>query len=245
MKAFSSFGFKTGPIADLDRQFPSYLSAWDDATFRTDDDAATNYGYVHSGYPVLVLENSDGTHHEQRTFNLYPGMYFSVPGRFKLIGSRSQGIVVSREDHKGFFQIGGSVEYEGRLKYIDGCTDSLLMAPIRLGDPCVNLLYFPAGIDQTAHDHPSDRIGMILSGRGQCHYWNGSHEEVIDLVPGMLFCIHAGGLHKFSTLYGEDMRVLAYHPDSDFGPTDENHPMINRTMVDGVSAAKIEAIRTK
>jgi hypothetical protein len=23
--------------------------------------------------------------------------------------------------------------------------------------------------------------------------------------------------------------VLAFHPDSDFGPTDEDHPMLNRT----------------
>jgi hypothetical protein len=41
------------------------------------------------------------------------------------------------------------------------------------------------------------------------------------------------------------MRVVAYHPDSDFGPQDEDHPMINRTIVDGVSASKIDAIRTK
>jgi hypothetical protein len=26
--------------------------------------------------------------------------------------------------------------------------------------------------------------------------------------------------------------VIAYHPDTDFGPTDDNHPMINRTWFD-------------
>jgi hypothetical protein len=41
------------------------------------------------------------------------------------------------------------------------------------------------------------------------------------------------------------MVVMAYHPDSDFGPEDENHPMINRTIVDGMSAAGLAAIRTK
>lgn len=41
------------------------------------------------------------------------------------------------------------------------------------------------------------------------------------------------------------MDVIAYHPDSDFGPQDEDHPMVNRTIVDGVSASKLEAIRTK
>jgi len=41
------------------------------------------------------------------------------------------------------------------------------------------------------------------------------------------------------------MDVIAFHPDSDFGATDIDHPMINRTIVDGVSANQIEEIRTK
>jgi hypothetical protein len=27
------------------------------------------------------------------------------------------------------------------------------------------------------------------------------------------------------------MRVIAYHPDGDWGPTDENHTMLNRTYI--------------
>jgi hypothetical protein len=41
------------------------------------------------------------------------------------------------------------------------------------------------------------------------------------------------------------MDVIAFHPDSDFGPEDENHPMINRTIVNGVSANAIDEIKTK
>ena len=29
------------------------------------------------------------------------------------------------------------------------------------------------------------------------------------------------------------MDVIAYHPDSDWGPTDVEHPMVNRTLVEG------------
>jgi len=159
--------------------------------------------------------------------------------------------VISREQYRGLPMFVGPIEQEGRLKYIDGCTDSLLIPPVKLGDPCLNLLYFPPGIDQTTHTHPSDRIGLILSGHGRCHAWDldettGEYvEKLIDLTPGMLFTIHTNGKHKFSTPYGESMRVLAYHPDSDFGPEDENHPMLNRTIVDGVSAKHIDAIRTE
>jgi hypothetical protein len=41
------------------------------------------------------------------------------------------------------------------------------------------------------------------------------------------------------------MLVVAYHPESDYGPTHEAHPMINRTMVGGVPASQIELIRTR
>ena len=86
-----------------------------------------------------------------------------------------------------------------------------------------------------------------MSGRGECVFDNGDGEgeRVVELSPGMIFTIHAEGQHKFRTPFAEDMRVLAYHPDSDFGPTDEEHPMLNRTIVDGVSAKHLEDIRTK
>jgi hypothetical protein len=56
--------------------------------------------------------------------------------------------------------------------------------------------------------------------------------------------IHANGLHSFATK-DEPMRVIAYHPDSDFGPTHEDHPMINRTMVDGSPASLLAEIHTR
>jgi quercetin dioxygenase-like cupin family protein len=231
LKAFSHFEFGTGKIGDLDRKFPSYLSAWECHQLDVKDETSGHFGYVDQGVALLSYQGN--------FFALDPGMYFSVAGSFSIRGGR--GIIMSRENHKPFFSIGGPAEREGRLKYIDGCTDSLLISPIKKGDPCLNLLYFPPNIDQTAHTHPSDRIGMIMSGRGKCV----TPEGEIDLVAGMIFCIHTDGVHKFQTPYGEDMRVLAYHPDSDFGPEDQFHPMINRTLVDGVSASMIDSIRTK
>jgi mannose-6-phosphate isomerase-like protein (cupin superfamily) len=170
------------------------------------------------------------------------GYVFAAPGTISLRGS--SGVLITREDYKGVFSITGPVEQEGRLRYIDGCTDSLLIPPVMFGDPCLNLLYFPPGINQTAHTHPSDRVGMILSGEGVCHAWNDGVEDRINLTPGVIFCIHAGGKHKFST-DNRHLRVLAYHPESDFGPQHDEHPMLNRTIVDGVSARELPGIQTK
>ena len=233
MKAFSKFSFKSGKVAELDRQFPSYLSAWEhgEPTELCDED--THFLYFHRGGSLLFGELE---------YRMMAGMYASVPGRCMVAGA---GIAMSREGYKGFFQIGGPAEQEGRLNYIDGCTDSLLIPPVMKGDPCLNLLYFPPGIDQTSHTHPSDRIGMIMSGHGLCHFDNDGITETVELDEGTIFCIHATGEHKFSTPYGEHMRVLAYHPDSDFGPTNTVHPMINRTMVNGISASPLPDIQTK
>ena len=233
MKAFSHFEYVNGKVGDLDRQFPSYLSAWTSSIILPDDD--THFLYVDEGPTTVVWRGME--------FVLHSGMYASFPNKTYVAGGK--GIAVSREKWQGFMHIGGPAEHEGRLKYIDGCTDSLLIPPVKFGDPCLNLLFFPEGIDQTAHTHPSDRIGMIMSGKGRCHAWNDGVEEIIDLVPGMIFCIHTDGPHKFSTPYGQHMRVLAYHPDSDFGPTDQIHPMINRTIVNGVSASQLPEIQTK
>jgi quercetin dioxygenase-like cupin family protein len=234
---YSAYEFQTGRIDTLDRAWPSYLSAWEEGKLILHDREATHFGYVHEGLAVVS--------HNGRSWTLWPGQYFVLPGGLTVEGGR--GIVVSREHYHALPLFGGPLETSGRLKYIDGCTDSLLASPVRKGDPCLNLLYFPPNIDQTAHTHPSDRIGLILSGHGRCLVGEGESE--IDLVPGQIFCIHTNGRHKFQTPYGQEMRVLAYHPDSDFGPTDEEHPMINRTMVDvdgeKVSASKIAEIRTR
>jgi len=234
-------------IGTMDREFPSTLYAW------SSNGVAGQLAIAEEQHTHIGYADQDATLHCERVTGTIPinaGMYFAVPGPFTISGGR--GIAVRRHDWLGMQVIGGPVEFKGRLKYIDGCTDSLLIPPVKLGDPCFNLLYFPPGIDQTAHTHPSVRIGLVISGRGLCIYDPGAFatsnpaaSAEIDLVPGMLFCIHTNGRHKFATPYGEHMRVVAYHPDSDVGPTDENHPMLRKTFVDGVSARDLPDIHTR
>jgi len=60
MKAFTSYQFKTGFLAELDRNFPSYLSAWDrHDILRVTDKNATHFGYVHNGPAVLLEQEPD------------------------------------------------------------------------------------------------------------------------------------------------------------------------------------------
>jgi hypothetical protein len=214
--AFRSFELTHGVRIDLraDR-FPTSVSPWDVEGVELPP-GGTHFGFVQSGPTELTCSSG--------IFQLQSGIYFSVPGAARVLGGT--GLAITREGYRGFFQIGGPIEATGRLRYIDGCTDSLLIAPVMLGDPCLNLLHLPPNTRQSAHTHPSLRVGLIVRGHGACVTPECRHA----LHPGLAFVIAADELHSFHT-GREPLLVIAYHPDSDFGPTDECHPMVNRTIL--------------
>lgn len=213
--------------------------------------------FIYEGNAEVIFNDDD-------SFYLKEGMYFSFSGNlvFKkgifraiIIEVIEQSGVYAINQFKSFFNI-GKIEKKGRLKYIDGCSDSLLIPPVKLGDPCFNHLHFPQDIKQTQHTHPSDRIGIIYKGNGLCITPFGN----LELSEKMIFVIkencsgekaigldnnfYLKGQHSFET-FGNPMDVIAFHPDSDFGATDLNHPMINKTIVKGDSAKFQDDILTK
>ena len=230
-KAFIPYPLHHGLLANLSNDaFPSQLWGYDKTVLNLDA-GNTHFGYVYQGRVIL--------HCSSGVFTLKQGMYFSLPGSGTLFGECA-GIVVSRLGYNGVFSIGGPIESAGRLLYRDGATDTLLIPPVKQGDPCLNALYFPCRIHQTQHFHPSMRIGMVVSGSGECL----TADEIIPLESGQVFVIPSGGLHSFRTT-DTPLIVCAWHPDSDCGPTDEVHPMVNRTLINGVSASLLEEVRTR
>lgn len=198
--------------------FPTMVRGFDDSTLNLPDEG-THYGMVTAGGGVL--------HDQEDRFRLRAGMFFVMNGACQIAAPGGRGLIITRLGYKGLRQVGGPIEEKGRLQYIDGCTDTLLVCPPRLGEPCLNHLHIPPHTAQSQHTHPSERIGVILRGRGECRTGDGS---VFALTPGMGWRIPTGARHSFFTT-DEPLDVIAWHPDSDFGPTDENHPMINRTIL--------------
>ncbi len=225
MTNFESFHFRNGILSNLaSNAHPCVLRAWDKGEIFLPSDAS-HFLYVYEG--PAQLEAPSGH------FALQEGMYASVVDGAKVRGS-GKGIIISRSDYKGLFSLGGPIEPRGRLQYIDGCTDTLLIPPVVLGDPCLNLLHIPPNTHQTAHTHPSVRIGVIAAGRGRCV----TPEGTAELAPGVIFIIPPEGRHSFHT-DESDLTVIAWHPDSDFGPSTDDHPMVNRTIVEGVAASRL------
>lgn len=205
-------------VHDPGGELPSRLRVWDGGEIELPG-GETHYVFALAGRAELRTPSGQ--------FVLGEGMYAAIPGKAAAGGSGT-GIVVSRVGYAGVFCLGGPIEERGRLRYIDGCTDSLLLPPVRLGEPCLNHLHIPPGTRQTRHTHPSVRVGVIARGRGRCVTPEGEH----PLAPGTIFVIAPDALHCFHT-DDSALDVVVYHPDSDTGPTDEDHPMKNRTIIGG------------
>lgn len=135
----------------------------------------SNFIYVFDGRVVV-----------NNRVTLTQGMYASVNDGMAASMHAAMAMVVSQPEPAAMFTVGGPIESVGRLRYIDGCTDSLLIAPIKKGDPCLNLLHFPPGVVQTMHTHPSIRIGLVAKGEGECVTPFGN----VPLVAGSMFVIH-------------------------------------------------------
>jgi hypothetical protein len=193
------------------------------------------YGYVIQGH--LHLKTG------RKGKRIGRGEAFSVPGEFVFtIGKNTKFFVIKQEENKSMHCIIKVEPSGGRLRYIDGCTDTLLISPTLIGEPCLNALYMPQGINQTMHTHPSCRMGCIFSGTGQAV----TPLEELELAKGDIFYLATEQAHKFRTdRSGQFMKIVAFHPDSDFGPEHDDHPMVNRTIVNGISAREISNIRTK
>lgn len=187
---------------------------------------SNTYGYcTHGSFDVYA---------ENKTWNIQAGDFFSLKDHLVFMPTgddKNLIFAIERLGYRGIDMVGTS-ENRGRLSYIDGCTDSLLVCPPRLGDPCLNYLHFPVGIDQTQHLHPSIRMGIVIGGKGEAFQKPDGKREgwEKDLIKGMMFCLEEGEVHSFRTAENY-MDIIAYHPDSDFGPSDTNHPMLNRTYI--------------
>jgi len=215
---------------NLDENYPSTLTVFRSAPVNFTN-SGTHFGFVFKGTCTIAFNDC--------RYPVSAGMYFSIPGEFEMYGE-GLGFIVTRHDVTGLFYLGGKVEQTGRLKYIDGCSDTLLIPPVVIGYPCMNFLHIPPFVDQTAHTHPSVRVGVVIDGEGLCRAMGNEY----PLIPGNLFMLPTDGIHSFHTT-GSSLRIIVYHPDSDFGPSDTEHPMINKTFVDGVSASQIAEIMTK
>lgn len=189
----------------------------------------TAYGFVAKNDASLITG--------EKTLILYSHMYFCAPG--DAIINNLSGFICIKENYHGLLTLGGPTEKKGRMKYIDGCSDTLLLAPLMCGEPCLNYLYVPANINQTPHTHPTVRVGYVLEGAGYCKSETGR----FNLLPGNIFVLPPEEIHSFHT-DSNFLRIAVYHPDSDFGPTNEIHPMINKTYVEGVSLQGNNVYRT-
>lgn len=179
---------------------------------------------THFGYVLNEGKGNRACTEEGLEYPLYPNTMFAFPGAVQIVGETRMR-VFSAIGQKGLRTLTGDIGDWGRQNYIDGCTSTLQISPVMKGDACMNSLYFPENVKQTQHTHPSIRAGIVARGEGICKTPVGD----IPLSPGNSFFLPPETWHSFHTEEGKSLTVVAFHPDSDFGPTHEDHPMLNRT----------------
>lgn len=203
--------------------YPSCLEVI--AGSKTNEDIArTTFGFVVSGRAAVKTQ--------QLSFELSAESYFCIPGGFDI---DADGIVVlmSRIGYRGLFAA-GSLEKCGRLSYLNGCSSTILVAPPRRGDPIFNHLHIPNGVAQTPHTHPTLRLGVVARGNGLARGYSSTERKEWSylLTLGCVFHLPEQEVHSFYTTDpGQTLDIVTLHPDSDWGPTDDEHPMKNQTLI--------------
>jgi hypothetical protein len=201
--------------------YPSHLEVARGSSRRLDRATSTVYGVVVAASAVVSAHGFKA--------ELDAGGFFALPGAGGVEVSKDGcAVLIERHGYRGLIQA-GRIEDKGRLAYIDGCSDTVLCSPARLGDPVLNHLHFPVGVVQSVHSHPSIRLGVVVRGAGSAFGPTGGGWER-PLEVGSVFLLHAHELHAFRTT-DSSLDVIAFHPDSDSGPTDGEHPMLNRTYL--------------
>lgn len=241
-------------LSALTTMYPSVLAVFGDG----DELPLPQLVPIGTAYGIVV-DGSARLHCDAGDFTLASGAYFSVPCHVHnpspcmapTLTAHGRVVVIARHGVRGQFVL-GMLEDKGRLSYIDGCSDTLLVYPPRRGDPVLNHLYFPPGVVQTQHTHPSIRLGVVIDGSGDAfgpmpyprrhlddytrdgvEFFKAGSDLYVrhPLKTGTVFLLEEHEQHGFCTMQGQGMHVVAYHPDSDWGPTDECHPMLNRTYL--------------
>ena len=211
-------------ISARDGMYPTYSTWYNKEEKGQGIDYGTTFGYTVNGSCKIFAND--------QTWLLKERNYFAIHGQFDISELDGEVWTVTKLGYNCMPTM-GQVEHNGRLSYIDGCSDSVLVSMPRYGDPVLNYLHFPTGIYQTQHTHPSVRMGIVISGEGEAFQekdnWTDGWTQ--PLKKGCMFMLEESELHSFRTT-NEHMDIIAYHPDSDTGPTDEDHSMINRTYID-------------
>jgi len=190
---------------------------------------ATQHTFGYALHGSLKVQSEHGS------LDLKMGGWFALAGvGMVTVAAGDLAVLITRFGYRGQYAA-GRIEERGRLSYIDGCSDSMLYYPPRLGDPVLNHLHFPPGIVQSQHTHPSIRLGIVARGKGHAFgpkVLGEGDTWTEELSHGCVFLLHPQEMHSFRTdTARESMDVIAYHPDSDWGPTDQAHPMLNRTFI--------------
>lgn len=179
-------------------------------------------GLVHFG----VVQTGRATLKRNRQELLIPSEhYFRTSGPSNISGGL--GLLISMATAQERSLKIGEIPQRGYLEYKPGGRMAAICPPDVRGDPNLNMLEMDPTIrDQDDHFHPSVRVNIVITGSVTCFTHNAPPRE---LFPGDVIVLHPKQHHRF-VAGDQGMRFVAFHPDSNYGPTRDDNPMLNNTF---------------
>ena len=128
-------------INQLNSMYPTKMICITESYEFSENSSSTMFGFVTQG----TFEITSGN----QTWLVQEGNFMSLKTIFSVnpLKNNSKMFAIIRYGYRGIDLV-GKVESTGRLSYIDGCTDTLLISPPRKGDACLNHLHFPKNITE-------------------------------------------------------------------------------------------------
>jgi len=115
------------------------------------------------------------------------------------------------------------------LPYVNGCSTTQLLPPIRKGDPTFQLLRIPPfSSEQAHHIHSTARIVYVYKGRGKSVIGMEGKMTELELEEGQVLILDKMVPHHFVT-EDEPLVVIPLHIFSSTGKDEYDHPMFNGT----------------
>lgn len=174
------------------------------------------------GFGVTVGKNCS-VHDSEGKILLPENYYFRLGPGVKIRGKSALVVLVAMPPRETKF---GKIPQRGAIEYEPGGQETTLVYPDIFGEPTLNFLSMePHFRDQLMHWHDAIRINIVISGEVFCE--TPSHAPV-TCNRGSIIILPNGALHRFRT-NSTGMKFVAFHPDSEFGPTPKNNPMFNKT----------------
>lgn len=164
------------------------------------------------------------------------GMYFRAPSVEVVHGA---GILMQKTGFDAQTLIGGPDDGRGRLRWINGVRYSLLVPPMKSGDPCLELISFPRNHFGSLITFAFPFIAVVRDGEGEIQ----TEDRNYRVEWGNQISIPPNYPHRYVTTPRAPLQLVVFQTVTGESFDDGRNPLVEATIYKGQSAQDVDEIR--